>query len=174
MIIRQEQPKDHSATEAVIEAAFKNAEFSDKTEHELVRKLRRSDAFIPELSLVAEIADEIVGHILFTKITIADEHEYSSLALAPMALLPQFQNKGIGRKLILKGLERARELGFESVIVLGHENYYPKFGFKKASLWGISAPFPVPDKAFMALELRPNALKGKAGIVRYAKEFGIE
>ena len=172
-IIRQEQVQDYVTTENVIKLAFENMEFSDKKEHFLVDRLRKSDAFVPSLSLVA-ITEEnnIVGHILLTKIKIKnDEQVTDSLALAPVSVLPAYQNKGVGMLLINNALLRAKEEGFTSVVVLGHPNYYPKFGFKTASLWGIRAPFEIPDELFMALELEENALKGVSGVVAYAKEF---
>jgi len=137
----------------------------------LIDKIRAGDSFIPELSLVAELEGEIVGHILFSKIKILGKDEYESLALGPMAVVPKHQKQGIGGKLITTGLEIAKKLGFESVIVVGHKDYYPKFGFKRASLWGIKCPFEVPDEAFMAIELVENSLKNKAGTVQYPKEF---
>ena len=90
-----------------------------------------------------------------------------------MAVKNSFQNQGIGGKLIEYGLDQSRTLGFESVIVLGHEKYYPKFGFIPASKYDINAPFEVPDNAFMAIELKPGALSEPYGVVVYAKEFGI-
>ena len=88
-----------------------------------------------------------------------------------MAILPEFQGLGVGSELIKEGMEKAKELGFNSIIVLGHKDYYPKFGFKKASRWKIKCPFKVPDEAFMAIELSDGALEDKAGIVVYPDEF---
>lgn len=170
--IRQETKEDYRSTEAVVEKAFKDAENSDHNEQILVEKLRRSDAFIPELSLVAELNEEIIGHIMLTKLFIENEGDiYESLALAPVSVLPQYQNKGIGSKLINQSLKIAKRFGYKSVIVLGHEKYYPRFGFKCASIWGIKAPFDVPDEAFMALELEAGSLDGVTGSVVYSKEF---
>lgn len=90
-----------------------------------------------------------------------------------MSVLPSFQNKGIGSKLVLYGLNRALESGYNSVIVLGHAGYYPRFGFKPASVWNIRAPIEVPDDVFMAKELIEGALIGISGIVKYPGEFGI-
>lgn len=170
--IRQENEKDYKLSENVVEKAFKNVEHSDHKEQILVNKLRKSDAFIPELSLVAEYNEEIIGHIMLTKIFIENqENRYESLALAPLSVLPEYQNKGLGSKLISQSLKIAKELGFKSVIVLGHDKYYPRFGFKPASIWGIKAPFDVPDEAFMALELNDNSLYDVTGSVVYSKEF---
>ena len=109
---------------------------------------------------------------MFTKLIIKNgEKENLSLALAPLSVLPQYQNKGIGSKLIIESLKIAENLAFKSVIVLGHDKYYPRFGFKPASIWGIKAPFEVPDESFMALELMDGSLDGITGTVVYAKEF---
>ncbi|WP_059173285.1 GNAT family N-acetyltransferase [Bacillus sp. FJAT-27445] len=168
--IRQEKESDHQAVEEVIKRAFAAVEISDKTEHQLVKRLRGSEAFISELSLVAihEATGELVGHILFTKARIGDAE---TLALAPVSVLPEYQNRRIGGVLVNTGLEAAKELGYMSAIVLGHPGYYPKFGFKKASFWGIKAPWNVPDEVFMALELREESLDGISGTVEYADSF---
>jgi predicted N-acetyltransferase YhbS len=173
ILIRQELPSDYHSTEEMVKEAFLNEENSDKKEHYLVKRLRSSEAFIPELSLVAAApAKEIAGHILLSKIKILDgEREADSLALAPVSVAPGYQGKGIGSQLIRTALNTAKEAGYHSVIVLGHKDFYPKFGFKPASLWNIKAPFEVPDEAFMALELTDNALKNSAGTVRYSKAF---
>ena len=172
--IRQEGFEDYKLTEQVVKSAFANMEFSDQKEHELVSRIRKDDVFIPELSLVAISNDtkEIVGHILLSKIKIVNYNEsVESLALAPVAVLPNYQNKGIGKMLILEALRRAKELGYQSIVVLGHVDYYPKFGFKKASLWGIKASFEVLDEAFMALELQENTLAHVSGVVEYSSAF---
>jgi len=172
LIIRKESEIDYKNTEHVIEYAFKGMEFSDQTEHNLVARLRKSDAFIPELSLVAEINGKIVGHVLLTKIVITnDEKEFDSLALAPLSVMPEYQNKGIGSKLVAESFDIARGLGFQSVIVLGHPTYYSKLGFKPAGGWNIKAPFEVPEDVFMACELIEGGLQGVSGIVSYSKEF---
>ncbi|WP_185095000.1 GNAT family N-acetyltransferase [Chryseobacterium taiwanense] len=174
--IRQEEEKDYPQVFQLIEEAFKNIEYSDHQEQFLVEKLRKSDAFIPELSLVAENENgEIVGHILFTKLKIINDSEvFESLALAPVSVKPEFQHQGIGGKLIDFGHHKAKELGFESVILIGHETYYPKFGYKKTSNFGISFPFDIPEENGMALELTENSLKNIKGIVKYPREFGID
>ncbi|QIW20042.1 GNAT family N-acetyltransferase [Bacillus thuringiensis] len=169
--IRQEQQNDYRKTEEVVQQAFLHEEFSDKKEHELVSRIRKCDAFIPELSIVA-VDEEIVGHILLSKIKIEQgATSVESLALAPISVARGHQKKGIGGKLIGAALEKAKELGYGSVVVLGHPEYYPKFGFKKASEWNIKAPFEVPDEVFMVIELSENALQGVEGIVQYSSAF---
>jgi predicted N-acetyltransferase YhbS len=172
--IIQELAKDYKITEKVIEAAFANAEHTDHHEHILVSKLRKTAAFFPELSLVAKDhdSDKTIGHILLSKIKIQNENEsYESLALAPLSVLPEYQNKGVGKELILKALKTAKDLRYHSVVVLGHPDYYPKFGFQKASIWGIKAPFDVPEAAFMAIELFDNALNQVSGVIEYPGAF---
>lgn len=131
--------------------------------------LRNSKNFIPELSLVAIEDNKIVGYILFTKVKIGD---YEEIALAPLAVLPEFQKKGIGGSLIKKGHEIAKKLGYHYSIVIGSEKYYPKFGYVPAIKYGIKAPFQVDNENFMAVKLNNSIMEIK-DIVEYAKEFGI-
>jgi predicted N-acetyltransferase YhbS len=166
VIIRKEEKKDFKRVYELNRLAFQQ-----ENESKLIEKIRNGENFIPELSLVAEINNEIVGHILFSKIKIIGNSVFETLALAPMAVIPKFQKQGIGAKLINRGLQEAKKLGFDSVIVLGHDNYYPKFGFKKASTWNIKCPFEVPDEAFMGIELTKEALQNKAGTIEYPDEF---
>ena len=172
MIIRQETKNDHKEVFKVIESAFKDAEFADNTEQFLVERLRKSDAFIPKLSMVAEIDGKIVAHILLTKLKIKNKStEFDSLALAPVSVLPEFQGKGIGGKLILESHKKAKELGYKSIVLLGHENYYPRFGYEQADKYGIELPFDVPKENCMVFELVENGLNGVNGMVEYPKEF---
>ncbi|GAA0070497.1 N-acetyltransferase [Clostridium sardiniense] len=168
IIIREENNKDFNEVYDVVRLAFENAEHTDHNEHNLVNRLRNSDAFIKELSLVAESDEKIIGHTMITKIKIG---EYTSLALAPLAVLPKYHGVGVGRKLILEGHKIAKDLGYGSVIILGDSKYYSRFGYEPASKWGIEAPFEVPDENFMAIELIDNGLKNVSGEVIYAKEF---
>lgn len=174
--IRKEEEKDFKAVFSLVEKAFEKELMSDHKEQELVERLRNSDAFVPELSLVAEIGEQLVGYVLLTKIKIVNEAlgEMESLAMAPVAVLPEFQGKGIGGRLIKAAHEKARTLGFGSVILLGHENYYPRFGYEMAKKYGIRLPFEVPDENCMAIELITGALQHAKGVVKYPKEFGIE
>ena len=167
MHIRKEEEKDYEQVNALLKQAFEK-----EYEAILVKKLRKSPDFIADLSIVAELEGKVVGHILFSLIRVQEgENVFLSLALAPMAVLPSFQKQGIGQQLVKAGLARAKELGYTSVIVLGHAEYYPKFGFVPAQQWGIQAPFEVPSPVFMALELVPDALKNVRGMVVYPPEF---
>ncbi len=167
--IRQEKKDDFNEVFELNRIAF-----GQDNEAKLVDTLRNNPTvFVPELSIVATDNNKIVGHILFTKIKIKDDNETlnESLALAPMAVRPDLQKSGIGGQLIRKGFEVAKDLGFKSVIVLGHEHYYPKFGFQPADKWKIKVPFEVPSNVFMAIELTNDGLKNISGTVIYPKEF---
>ena len=152
----------------VIKIAFKSAEHSDGNEQDLVNRLRKSDEYIKALSLVAIIDNHIVGFIQFTKIKIGT---MDFIALAPFAVLPDYQKKSVGSQLILKGHEIAQELGYRASVVVGSENYYPKFGYEKASKYNILAPFELPDENFMIIELSKNGLSDVEGVVEYSKCF---
>lgn len=167
MIIRSEKKKDYKEIKNVVKVAFDRTELSDGDEHNLVDRLRKSGAYIPELSLVALENEKILGHIMFTKIQIGEE---TGLALAPLSVLPEYEKKGIGKALIKKGHEIAKEMGYSIIIVLGHSGYYTKFGYEKASDYKIYPPFKVPDEAFMVHFLKEYISKNKC-IVEYASEF---
>lgn len=169
MNIRQEQKDDYTAVYNVIKKAFETAENSDGNEAELVEALRKSNSFIPELSLVAIENGKIVGHILFTKAYVG---ENIVLALAPLSVHPQYQQKGIGLALIKEGHQIAEKMGFSYSVVLGHPSYYPKSGYMPASIYGIKSPFTVSDEHFMAIKLNDRA-KHIEGIIKYDKAFGI-
>lgn len=165
--IRRETEEDYDKIKRVNDLAF-----GQKNEGLLVEKLRQTVNYIPALSLVAELNNEIIGHILFYPVTVHSAgSEYPTLSLGPMAVIPAFQCKGVGRKLVFEGLEVAKSLGHESVIVIGHPEYYPRFGFRLASKWDIKTPFEVPMEVFLAIELVEGSLRGKSGIVEYPKEF---
>ena len=167
--IRKETENDYKEVYNVVKTAFETAEHSDGNEQDLANELRNSDNFIPELSLVAIENNKIVGYILFTKIELGNNTE---IALAPLAVLPEYQKQGVGSKLIEEGHKIAKKLGYHFSIVLGSEKYYPKFGYVPAIQYGIEAPFDVSSENFMAKKLNDTNTEIK-GVVRYAKEFGI-
>ena len=144
--------------------------FETEAEANLVNALRNSGC--PYLSLVAETENEVVGHILFTPVELSgNENKLKIMGLAPMAVLRKYQNKGIGSKLVQAGLEHCKLLGYDAVVVLGHPDYYPKFGFAPSVKYGIKSEYEVPDEAFMILELIPGCLKNHEGVVKYHEAF---
>ena len=145
--------------------------FGQPDEGRIVDKLRKSCNGI--LSIVAISNNKIVGHIMFSPVTIeAQEGVIEGMGLAPMAVLPELQNQGIGSKLLKEGLRIIRNTSCPFVIVLGHEKYYPRFGFKRASKYGLKSQWEgVPDDAFMAIILNYLVMRGVSGIVRYREEF---
>jgi putative acetyltransferase len=167
IFIRKETPHDYKEIKEV-----NNLSFNQKQEGELVDSLRKRPEFVTELSLVSIHKNKIIGHILFFPVTInSDTSVEVTLSLAPMAVLPGFRNKGVGGSLIKAGLKKARELGYNSVMVLGHPEYYPRFGFMKASNWKIKEPFSVPDEVMMAIELSEGSLGFGGGMIDFPKEY---
>ena len=166
-LIRTEKRNDAEAIHEVNRLAF-----GQEDESLLIRRIRNSSCFIPDLSLVAEKDGKIVGHILFSSISIETKKgQIPALSLAPMAVLPAFQNQGIGSKLVREGLARSHRLGHKIIVVIGHPEYYPRFGFMSARTKGLEVSFPLPDEAFMVHELVPQALEGIQGTVKYPPEF---
>jgi putative acetyltransferase len=164
MEIRPEQAADIGAVRAINRAAF-----GTSTEADLVDALREQAE--PIISLVAEDAGSIVGHILFSPVTLSGAAELRIMGLAPMAVAPAQQRRGIGSALVYAGLEHCKQLGCCAVIVLGHPEYYPRFGFAPASRFGIGCEYEVPDEVFMALELEAGIMRGKSGTIRYHAAF---
>lgn len=163
--IRQEKPEDAVAIHHVNEQAFGRT-----AEVELVDKLRANGKVT--LSLVAVQDGEIVGHILFSPVTIeSGEQTFAAVGLGPLAVRPEFQKQSIGAQLIKRGLEQCRADGHAGMVVLGHPEYYPRFGFVPASRYGITCEYDVPDEVFMMIELRDGALEGCAGMAKYQPEF---
>ena len=160
--IRQETQKDYNEVYNVVKTAFASVEHSDGNEQDLVVALRKSKNFIPKLSLVAVYEDKIVGYIMFTKIKIG---KYEELALAPLAVLPEYQKQGIGKKLIKEGHKIAKKLGYHYSIVLGSEKYYPKSGYVPASRYGIKAPFVVSNNNYKIFVKILHKLKKCAKII---------
>jgi putative acetyltransferase len=164
MRIRPEQEADIEGVRAVNRTAFETG-----AEADLVDALREQAK--PIVSLVTDDGASIVGHILFSPVTLSQHAEVRIMGLAPMAVLPAVQRQGIGSALVRAGLDRCKQLGFGAVVVLGHPRYYPRFGFVPAARFGINSEYQVPDDVFMALELEPDALRDKSGTIRYHAAF---
>ncbi len=160
MNIRCETLTDYPAIAQVNTLAF-----GQDNEAKLVERIRHSDRYIPELSLVAEIEGMVVGHILFSYIDLANKQTLQVLGLAPLAVYPQFQRQGIGSALIKAGLEIAEANKEAIVIVLGHPEFYTRFGFQTSVIYGIESPFPVPEEFFMVKPLQNYHKKCKGKVV---------
>jgi putative acetyltransferase len=169
ILIRAETAEDRALVRRVNELAF-----GRPNEADLVDALREN--VHPHISLVAIVDDELVGHIFFSPVSIesieSGDHSFVAMGLAPMAVLPAYQRRGIGSQLVREGLKESHRLGYDIVVVLGHPNYYPRFGFVRASLKGLRSEYNLADEAFMVAELKPDALAGCSGLVRYHSEFG--
>ena len=164
--VRFETEDDYEAVRRVNELAFGRA-----NEAELVDALRPCAG--PQISLVAVIDSLVVGHIFFSPVSVeSGDGSFTALGLAPMAVLPEYQRRGIGSGLIREGLKACRNLGQDLVFVVGHPEYYPRFGFKPASQLGYCCEYQVPDEVFMVLELNPGAVNRRRGMVRYLPQFG--
>lgn len=165
LVIREETPADHAAVREVNRLAF-----GQDDEANLVDALRSGQ--YTRLSLVAERDGVVIGHLLFSRLPIETSGgAVEALVLAPMAVLPERQRQGVGSRLIRDGLMMCRQRGHRIVVVLGHAEYYPRFGFSAALAERLRSPFPGPH--FMALELVPGALDGVEGDVRYPSPFGV-
>jgi putative acetyltransferase len=162
--VRPERANDRAAVRRVNEAAFGQPDEAD-----LVDAVRSA----PEaISLVAESDDAVIGHILFTRVTIeAAGRQAEAMGLAPMAVLPEWQRRGVGTALVKAGLAACAASGHEIIVVVGHPSYYPRFGFVPGYSKGMRYDVDVPDEAFMVLELRRGALERVAGVVKYRPEF---
>ena len=163
MIVRPETPSDEAYVYAINVAAFET-----DAEARLVNALRtQCEEYV---SLVAESEDGIVGHILFTPVNLGD-HTTRIAGLAPMAVKSDLQRSGIGSLLINAGLVECERMGYGAVVVLGHPDYYPKFGFEPASRFDISSEYDVPDEVFMARNLKAGFLDDLSGVIRYHAAF---
>jgi putative acetyltransferase len=164
MHIRPERPEDIPGIRHVNQTAFDTA-----AEADLVDALRQQAH--PIVSLVAVDGEAVVGHILFSPMTPSSHADTQIMGLAPMAVLPSRQRQGIGSALVRTGLDECRRLGFGAVVVLGHADFYPRFGFVPASTFGLTSEYDVPDDVFLAIELSTDALRQRAGTIRYHPAF---
>ncbi len=164
-IVRKETPADTSRIHHLNAIAFGQAD-----EAQIVDNLRKSDAL--SVSLVAEENKQIIGHIAFSPVCIERQPEkINILGLGPMAVLPAYQNKGIGAQLIEQGLALCKEANCDLVVVLGHPNYYPRFGFVPTQPFGILCEYDVPADVFMLQELKKGVVSKLTGTIKYHAAF---
>jgi len=164
MDIRSETENDWSAVFDLNVSAF-----DTEAEANLVNSLRKFVS--PCISLVTEIEDEVIGHIMFTPVELSDDPSAFIMGLAPMAVKDDFRGMGVGSELVISGIKACEKLNAGAIVVLGHSDYYPKFGFKPASHFSLTCEYDVPDEVFMALEVLPEYLSSKTGLVRYHELF---
>lgn len=163
--IREEQPEDREAIREVNIRAFAQSHEAD-----IVDDLRRNCNDL--LSLVARMENQVVGHILFSPASIESKaRTIQGMALAPMAVLPEFQQRGVGSELVRTGIAELKRRLCPFVIVLGYAGYYPRFGFEPAGVYGIRSEWEVPEDAFMLLVLNESEMRGISGVARYRPEF---
>lgn len=164
MLVRNEEENDLAAVHVVNSSAFESP-----AEADLVDTLRKDAC--PIVSLVATERKAVVGHIMFSPVFLTGNPGLKIMGLAPVAVLPAHQGKGIGSALVRIGLERCKTFGFGAVVVLGHPEYYPRFGFLPSSRFGIGCEYDVPEEAFMVLELQRGYLRGSSGTIEYHAAF---
>ncbi|TCZ79873.1 N-acetyltransferase [Paenibacillus albiflavus] len=169
MIIRTETIDDYKQVYQLNYLAFGNRD----DEAQLVEKIRHTDGFIPELSIVAEQENQILGHILLSKASVVDgDKECEVIVLAPIAVHPDDQKRGIGGKLIQEGVKRCKAAGYPLILLIGHPTYYPKYGFKPARSYGLNLQqFEVPDNVFMVKEVIEGSLGTIKGELKYPAVF---
>lgn len=164
--VRPERPGDEAAIARVNDAAF-----GQPDESRLVDAVRRTGQ--ATISLVAFDQRGIIGHILFTPVRLESPgSRIAMLGLGPMAVLPGWQRRGVGSMLVEAGLRECTAAGYQAVVVVGHPDYYPRFGFRQSREFGLRCEYAVPEEVFMATELVPGALAGRGGLVRYLPPFG--
>lgn len=169
MEIRDERPGDYEAIRQVIRRAFKKNADEPAAAADVVELLRERKKAV--IALVATVQDQVVGHIMFSPVLITEAPEgLRAVGLAPLTVLPEFQNSGIGSRLALEGLGACRRDGYDAVVVLGHPNYYPRFGFSRAMDFHLDNEYGAND-SFMVTELHKGVLGTMSGLVKFAPEF---
>ena len=164
MQIRDETAADHDKVFRLNASAF-----DTPAEARLVNRLREDGEVA--VSLVAILADAIVGHILFSEVSLDNHAGLKIVGLAPMAVAAEFRRRGIGSALVEAGLQRCNDIGYDAVVVLGEPGFYSRFGFRPAVEFGLGCEYDVPAEYFMALELHPESLHEAGGVVNYARAF---
>ena len=166
MLVRPEASQEFSAIYDLVEEAFKTAKVADGNEQEFVNHLRAGANYLPQLALVAEDKGQLVGHMMLTKTVIREaKKSINSLLLAPLSVVLEYRNQGVGSLLVKQGFKRAKELGYTVVFLVGDPAYYQRFGFKSIAEFNIQSSLDIPIQYIQACELIPNALKDVGGIV---------
>lgn len=168
--LRMEKPEDHHAVELLTREAFWGFMSPTCDEHYLVHLLRSSPAFVPELDLVAEYEGELVGNVMYSKATVTDQDGkvHPVLTFGPLSVLPKFWNCGVGSALMRSSIWKAKELGYRGIVLYGHPDYYPRFGFQSAKLFNITGEDGTNRDSLMAMELSHGSLQGITG--RFAED----
>lgn len=174
IVICGEKPEDFYATELMTQHAFWNLHWPGCNEHLLVPNLRKSKEYIPEISKIAKIGDEVVGAILYSvaRVISPEGEKHEVLTFGPLCVEPKYQSLGIGGRLLVATMEAARQSGYPAIIIFGESGYYPRFGFKTCDHFGITAEDGTNTEAFMGIELQPDALASVTGKFYEADVFG--
>ncbi len=170
MIIRQEKVNDYQTIYKLVKTAFETAKVKDGNEQDFVNVLRNSDKYIPELALVAEKDNQIIGHIMLTKTYVENGScKFEALLLAPVSVMLEYRKQGIGTNLIRTSMEIARDMGFKAIFLAGDPMYYHRFGFVPTMQFNIKCSLEIPEDLYeniMACELVPQGLDGVSGVVK--------
>jgi predicted N-acetyltransferase YhbS len=170
--VRPEQPEDAPTVRRLVIEAYAGVVHSDHREHLMVERLRGSPAYLRELSLLAEVDGHAAGHLMLTRIAVADGTDrHEGLALAPLSVAPPFQGQGVGARLVRDAHRRAAELAFPFIVLVGPPDYYRRFGYGPLDAYPVTLPFDVPPAQRMLLHLAPGPLTGLRGEVEYAPEW---
>ena len=167
IVIRQETKQDRHELYHLIQTAFQTAKVADGDEQDFTVNLWNSENYIPELGLVAELNGKLIGHILLTRMYVIQEDgsKFESLLVAPLSVLLEYRDHGVGAALMKEGLRRGRELGYKAALLCGDPEYYHRFGFKSIREFGLTNP-DIPEPYAMGYELVPGALDQVTGVVK--------
>jgi predicted N-acetyltransferase YhbS len=176
VVLRPEETADRREVENITREAFWNLMKPGCDEHYLLHVMRDDPSFIPELDFVAVKDGKIIGNIVYSKSSVIgkDGASHETVTFGPVSVLPEFQKRGVGARLILHTLELAKKLGCRAVIILGHPDYYPRLGFRRAREFGLSLETGETFDPFMALELVPGGLGSIGGVYRYADIYHVD
>lgn len=172
MEIRSINVTEFNEVDLLLRDSFTETEHGYQGEAELVKKIRAEKTYTPELELVAVEEEQVLGHTILSEVAVGESVNNTGLALGPIAVRPGMQSKGIGSALIREAEVRAKNQGYQYISILGSPEYYGKFGYQPAGMFGITAPFEVPDEAFLVKALEAYGLDGVSGVLRYTKAFG--